>query len=91
MLVKENICIERPLKKSSRTTYTQVHTHTKIDVGVKGVSFSLQLAGSRKIWERVMGTRPSPQTYEVTSVLLLGWTGECDDTEAASEVSPSKR
>jgi hypothetical protein len=34
-----------------------------------------------------MGTHPSPQAYERTCVLLLGWDEECDDTETASEVS----
>jgi hypothetical protein len=53
----------------------------------KSVSFTLQVAESRKIWERVMGTHPSPQAYEKTCVLLLGWNKECDDTETASEVS----
>jgi hypothetical protein len=53
----------------------------------KSVSFTLQVAESRRIWERVMGTHPSPQAYEKTCVLLLGWNKECDDTETASEVS----
>jgi len=37
-----------------------------------------------------MGARLSPQAYEETCVLLLGWTEECDDTETASEVSPQQ-
>jgi hypothetical protein len=41
---------------------------------------------SQKIEEQVMDPSPSPAAYEKTSVLLLGWNKDNDDTEAAGEV-----
>jgi hypothetical protein len=41
---------------------------------------------SQDIFERVMDPSPSSKAYERTSVLLLGWTADNDDTEAAGEV-----
>ena len=42
---------------------------------------------SRQAWERVMGANsPSPVKYDKTSVLILGWEENSDDTRTAEEV-----
>lgn len=38
-------------------------------------------------WERVMGASQSPVRYDKTSVLILGWDRDADDTKTAEEVS----
>ena len=47
---------------------------------------------SRMAWERVMGSNsPPPVAYDKTSVLILGWDENTDDTKTAEEVSVSRR
>ena len=42
---------------------------------------------SRLAWERVMGANsPAPVKYLKTSVLILGWEENADDTRTAEEV-----
>jgi hypothetical protein len=46
---------------------------------------------SRMAWERVMGSNsPPPVAYDKTSVLILGWDENTDDTKTAEEVSVSR-
>lgn len=53
----------------------------------QGIGRQTTQVKSRLAWERVMGANsPSPVRYDKTSVLILGWEENADDTKTAEEV-----
>lgn len=67
---------------------SQIHSSDAQPQETQGVARHATQVESRSIWEGIHGPNAlDPVTYEKTSVLILGWGQNADDTMTAIEVS----
>lgn len=67
---------------------TETQDNSKVPQTVHGVPQQTTQVDSRLAWEKIMGAdNPPPVKYDKTSVLILGWDEDTDDTRTAEDVS----
>lgn len=76
------------LERNFCPTMAESQVDIKVPQTVQDVLQQTTQVESRLAWERVMGVENStPVKYDKTSVLILGWEEDADDTRTAEDVS----